>query len=111
MTDHFNGSFDGSPAFLGYFLAVCLSFSIITNDLPISVPGSWNFTVSLIQPPNNAAAFLESSFSFSTSPDLYDINIPPIRIYGIQYSDKVARLATALETHKSYFSLYSFCFA
>ena len=36
----FKGSFDGKPAFLGYFPAVFLTFLIFTSDLPMSVPGN-----------------------------------------------------------------------
>ena len=40
----FKGSFDGKPAFLGYFPAVFLTFLIFTSDLPMSVPGNWNLS-------------------------------------------------------------------
>ena len=35
------------------------------------------------------------------------MKVPPVFTYGRQYSDKVARLDTALDTQRSYFSRYS----
>ena len=46
-------------------------------------------------------AFLAPFTSSSISPDLYEINRPPFYTNGMQYSPKVERLATALDTTKS----------
>ena len=48
---------EGIPAFRGYFFAVFFTLWIFTNDLPMSVPGSSNFTTSSILPPSIFTAF------------------------------------------------------
>ena len=64
----FKGSFDGKPAFLGYFPAVFLTFLIFTSDLPMSVPGNWNLSTSVIFPPSTFTANSASLISSSESP-------------------------------------------
>ena len=75
IINHPNGSFDGKPAFLGYFFPVLLIFLIYTRDLSISVSGSLNLSTFSITPPRILTAFFDFSTSASTSPDLYATNI------------------------------------
>lgn len=57
-TFYFNGSFEGKPAFLGYFLEVPLFLAILTNDRSASVPGNKKVFTSFTLPPNkNMACF------------------------------------------------------
>src|SRR5574344_589940 len=102
----YNGFFAGTPAFLGYFLSVSSSFLINTKTLDTSVPGNTNSSTLLIFPPSIFIAFFELLISSSDSPALYEIKKPSSLTNGIQYSDNVDKLATALETQISYFSLY-----
>ena len=89
-----NGSLDGTPAFLGYFRGVFLTFSIITSALPISDPGSTNLSTFSIFPPNISSAFSDCCISSSESALLYDTKHPPFLINGRQYSLSVDKFAT-----------------
>lgn len=85
-----------------------LILSIITKFLSISSEfGNFIVLVSEIFPPNFFIAFFALFNSSSIFAALYDTNLPPTLINGRQYSDNVERLATALDTHKSYCSRYS----
>ena len=64
----YNGSFAGTPAFLGYFPGVFLTLSICTSDRPISVPGSINRLTVSIFPPSRSTAFSDCLISSSESP-------------------------------------------
>ena len=88
-TKAYNGLFEGKPAFLGYFFGVKPFLLITTNDL-LESPSS-NFSTFTIFPPSTLIAFLEELISSSQSPDLYEINCPPVFTKGRQYSDKVER--------------------
>ena len=103
-----NGSFEGVPAFLGYFFPVDLIFLIGTNVLAKSVSGSTKLQTLPISPPRILIAFSDSLNSLSTFPDLYETNCPPIFTNGTQYSLNVDRLATARDVQRSYCSRYSF---
>ena len=59
IINHSNGSFDGIPAFLGYFFPVLLIFLIYTRDLSISVSGSLNLSTFSITPPRILTAFFD----------------------------------------------------
>ena len=104
---YFIGSFAGVPAFRGNTFGVAFSFFIDNNTLLKSDSGTIYSTVSFIIPPILSTALVDSFISFPQSPALYEINWPPTLTNGIQNSDNVARLATALDTHMSYFSRYS----
>ena len=96
---NYKGVLDGVPAFLGYSFEVLFTFSITIKERPDS-PSS-NFMVSVIFPPKIEIAFFELLTSSSHSPDLYETNLPPIFTNGRQYSIKVERFSTALDTDKS----------
>ena len=104
---YFSGSFPGIPALRGYFFGVILILSMGTKVRSTSVPGSTRVFVSLIEPPSFFTALSASLASSSTFPDLYGRNLPPSFTNGRQYSDKVERFATALDTQRSNCSLYS----
>ena len=93
-----NGSFEGSPAFLGYFFGVGFSFFTKTNDRSMSVPGSVIFSTLSILPPSRDTALFAPSASASISPDLYAMKYPPAFTNGRQYSTSVDKLATARDT-------------
>jgi hypothetical protein len=57
------------------------------------------------------SAFFPSAISSSAAAVLYGAKYPPIFTKGMQYSERVAKFATARETQTSYCSLYSFFFA
>ena len=71
------GSFVANPDFLGYFFGVAATFFIFIKLLVISESGQLNFTSSSIFPPSKNTAFLDSSNSSSTFPDLYGTKYPP----------------------------------
>ena len=69
-TFYFNGSFDGDPAFLGYFLEIPFTLLILISDRSASVPGSKNRSVPSIFPPKRNTACFASVNSSSILPDL-----------------------------------------
>ena len=101
----YNGSFEGVPAFLGYFLSVHFFFSIIIIVLYISVWGSLNSSMLVISPPRIFIAFfayIASSFPFVP---FIPIAYPPILTNGDKYSLSTFNEATALAIAILYFSL------
>ena len=68
------GSFDGTPAFLGYFFAVFAILSITTRLRSASAPVSSKRITSAMLPPRLSIAFVPCSSSSSILPDLYGTN-------------------------------------
>ena len=81
-----------------------ITLSITINDLELFEYE--NSSILLIFPPNKCIAAFALSTSSAQSPDLYETNFPPIFTNGRQYSDKVDRFATALDTAISYDARY-----
>ena len=82
---------------LGYFFGVSFVFMICIIDLRLS-SGSVSSSAAAILHPNRFTAFLAVSISVSASGPFIEIKIPPIFIYGMQYSQSAGRFATALDT-------------
>ena len=95
---YLKGCLAGVPAFLGYFLGVSFTLSIIIIFLFMSVPGKQNSSFNFTFPPNTYRAKFASYNSSSIWFPFIQIIFPPTFTAGSKYSAKTLKFATARET-------------